>query len=41
MAVPTILHAVIILVLSKDVTLQMISDELSEWGLNGWDWQLR
>lgn len=31
----------IISVQTKGVTLQMISNELREWGLDDWDWQLQ
>lgn len=40
-ATPTIRNAAIISVQSNNVSLQMISDELCEWGLEGWDWQLQ
>lgn len=36
-AAPSIANVAIIFVQSKDVSLQMISDELKAWGLEGWD----
>lgn len=40
-AAPTIHNTAVISMQSKEVTLQMISHELREWGLEGWDWQIQ
>lgn len=39
--VPPIQNVAVISVRTKGVTLQMLSDELKEWGLEGWDWQIQ
>lgn len=33
-------NAAVITVISQPVSTQVISDELKEWGLEGWDWQI-
>lgn len=40
-AVPCSNNVAIISVQSPNVTLQMLEDELHEWGLKGWDWKLQ
>ena len=37
---PVSFNAVVISVISQPMSNQVISDELSEWGLEGWDWQI-
>lgn len=37
---PVSSNAVVISVISQPMSNQVISDELSKWGLEGWDWQI-
>lgn len=39
-ATPQVLNSVIITVLEGEVSLDKLAEELTECGLEGWDWQL-
>lgn len=40
-ATPIVSNVAVVSIQAQDVSLQMIADELKEWGLEGLDWQLQ
>lgn len=39
-APPPVLNATVIQVQSVEVSTQLTEDELCQWGVEGWDWQV-